>query len=97
MTAINWAEYFDDNDNVYYEGASPFTTEPDGAPDIYFRIRQRLRSGVVEWYADHDAELGGETGETWPSFYMAQEACEKVYSQIVATESEAELCAEIDK
>ena len=88
MAAIRWDEDFDDNDNSIWVGASPFTadSDPEAVPDIYWRLRQRLANNRIEWYADHDAELGGETGEWWESLEEASAACQTAHDNIIATE-----------
>lgn len=87
-TDILWDEFFDDDDNVFVEGMSVYTTDqdPDAAPDLSWRIRQRLRRGKIEWYACHDSELGGETGETWETLGDAKAAIQKQHNEIIRQE-----------
>lgn len=88
MSAIRWEEEFDDDDNSVWAGASPYCadSDPDAAPDIYWRLKQRLRNNAVEWYAAHDAELGGETGDSWSTLDDAKAACQEAHDNIIATE-----------
>lgn len=82
MSEIEWNEDFDDEDNSYWEGLSPYTTETDEPPNLHWRIRQRLSSNRIEWYADHDSELGGQ-GEFWLSLEEAQAACQLAHDAII--------------
>lgn len=84
MSAIRWNEEFDDDDNSVWTGASPYTTDsdPGAAPDVYWRLKQRLRNNAVEWYSAHDAELGGETGESWSTLDGAKAACQEAHDNI---------------
>lgn len=88
MAAISWCEEFDDDDNSIWTGASPFTTDsdPDAAPDLYWRLKQRLVGNRIEWYAAHDAELGGETGDTWDTVEAAKAAMQEAHDRIIVTE-----------
>ena len=88
MAAITWDEDFDDNDNSIWVGASPYTTDsdPEAVPDVYWRLKQRLVSNRIEWYADNDAELGGKTGETWQTIEEAKSACQSAHNHILVTE-----------
>lgn len=88
MSAINWNEEFDDNDNSIWVGASPYCadSDPAAAPDIYWRLKQRLSNNRIEWYAAHDSELGGETGDFWLSLDEAKKACQESHDHIIVTE-----------
>lgn len=88
MAAIEWTEDWDDNDNSIWEAQSPYTTEsgPDAVPDIYWRLKQRLTGGKIEWYACHDAELGGETGDVWDTIEEAKAETQKAHDHILVSE-----------
>jgi hypothetical protein len=88
MSMIRWEEEFDDNDNSIWVGASPYVSEsdPDAAPDIYWRLKQRLTGNQIEWFASHDSELGGETGDSWSTLSEAKAACQSGHDFIIATE-----------
>ncbi len=89
MSEINWEEEFGDEGNSIWFGASPFTTDSDplACPDVYWRLKQRLRENEIEWYAAHDSELGGETGGAWLSLEEAKSECQRYHDYIIATES----------
>lgn len=84
MVSINWHDERDDDDNTVWVGASPYT---DGGDAIYWRLKQRLRGNRIEWYAAHDAELGGETGDSWLCVDDAKDACQKAHEEIIAREA----------
>jgi hypothetical protein len=79
-----WTELFDDNDNAYYEAASPY--HDDGSPFMW-RLRQRLVAGEIEWYEDHDSELMDSSGPAfWPSIEDAKVAIAAAHENIIQTE-----------
>ena len=88
MAAIEWRVETDDDDNSYWEGASPYTSDsdPDAVPDIFWRLRQRLFRNVIWWYTDSDAELGGETGDCWVSLDAAKLATQKAHDHVISCE-----------
>lgn len=92
MAQIEWVEDWDDNDNSFWEGLSPYTTDsdPEAVPDVKWRLRQRLENNQIEWYADHDAELSGVTDETWISLEGAKAVCQQYHDQIITAEAEVE-------
>lgn len=77
-------EELDDDDNTYWEFASPYTIDDDKI--IWFRVRQRLSSNRIEWYADHDAELGGKTGDFWLTIDDAKRDIKKAFDNILRSE-----------
>lgn len=81
---IAWHDELDDDDNTYWEGMSPFCTDtdPDAAPDVKWRLRQALTDNRIWWYACHDAELGGKTGDTWLTIEEAKAACQEGHDNI---------------
>jgi len=92
MSDIYWQEDLDDDDNTVWTGLSPYSTsgDPDAGPDVYWRLSQRLRDNKIEWYANHDSELGGETGDVWLTADDAKAACQKCHDHIISTECEDE-------
>ena len=78
-TPIAWSNVLDDNDNTVWEGPSPYHDE--GSPFLW-RLRQKLEGDGVVWYADHDAELGGE-GEEWRTLNEAKVTCQASHDSIL--------------
>lgn len=91
MAAINWTEDFDRDDNSIWEGLSPYTTDsdPEAVPDIYWRLKQRVAENRIEWYADHDSELGGKTGDSWLTLDEAKAACQAGHDNILVEFADA--------
>lgn len=85
---IDWIEMTDDDENSYLEGMSPYTgdSDPCAVPDIAWRLRQRLFDNRIVWYADHDGELGGETGDAWDSLEDAKAEIQVAHDHILRTE-----------
>lgn len=86
---INWIEDFDDNDNTYWFGQSPYGTDPETGDgiDLFWRIKQRLVSDKIEWYSCHDSELGGEDGSTWSTPEEAKAEIQQSHDRIILQES----------
>ena len=82
---INWEEDWDNNDNSFWVGASPYCTDVDGPADIYWRLRQMLFGNKIEWYTDHDYELG-QRGEAWSTIEEAKAAIQKQHDEIILSE-----------
>lgn len=74
-----WHQKFDDHGNEWWEAHSPYYC--DRAP-LFWRLKQRLCDNRIEWYADHDAELGGD-GETWTSLEEAKAAVEQAHRNVL--------------
>ena len=75
---LHWHENHDDAGNSYWEAAAPYSSDGESV-DIHWRIRQKIESNIIIWYADHDAELlppssGDET--EWEFLSNAQRAIE---------------------
>lgn len=51
---LTWVEELDENDNSSWVACSAFAD--DGSPFMW-RLRQRLVSNRVEWYAAHDEDI----------------------------------------
>jgi hypothetical protein len=79
MAAILWCEELDESDNTFYEGPSPYHNK---TTPILWRLRKRLWANKIEWYADHDGELGGRTGE-WDSLNDAQVATQDDHNTVL--------------
>lgn len=48
----------------------------------YWRLKQRLVGNRIEWYACHDGELGGETGDVWNTIDEAKAATQEAHDHI---------------
>ena len=86
MAAIDWYEELDADGNSVWVGASPFSSDVDSGPKIYWRLRQRLSNNRIEWFASHDSELGGDTGDFWLTLEEAKSACQEGHDNIIAME-----------
>ncbi len=86
MSAIDWQEDFDDDDNSIWCGCSPYTTDADGPPNVYWRLKQRLRDNKIEWYEAHDSELLPDPRfpECWPDIEAAKAAVQLAHDGILA-------------
>jgi hypothetical protein len=81
--SIDWQPDYDDYDAVSWEGDSPFA-DHHGEDCFKWRVRRRDNGTRVEWYADHDAECGGETGEFWLTLDEAKAAIQAQHDAIIA-------------
>ena len=73
----NWHKDIDNFDNDMWLLYSPYHDE--GTP-FEFRLYQRYVDNRVEWYCNHDAELG-DNEDFWFDLKTAKEAIEKCYDQ----------------
>ena len=79
--AIRWVRESDEEDNDEWFGHGPY------ADDFDWRLRQRLANNRIEWYADHDAELGGDCrGELWLNLAAAKAAVQVVHDEVLAVD-----------
>ena len=79
MSQINWVEDWDDNDNTYWEGASPYVDEA-----FYWRLCQWLQDNRIVWIDNSDNELVGDgVGEFWPTLDEAKAACQEAHDKIL--------------
>lgn len=85
MADIAWREEFDEHDNSIWEGPSPYTPHEDDPPFVW-RLQLRLVGNNPQWYAIHDHELGGETGDTWETIEEAKAACYEAHNRIISDE-----------
>lgn len=93
MSAINWQETWDDDDNSIWEGLSPFTTDsdPEAGPNVYWRLKQEVFGNKIQWYQAHDAELGGvDHHQTWATLDEAKSDCQKAHDNILLTEESSQ-------
>lgn len=54
MNELNWEEYYDDNDNMYWEAVG-ISDEHSGT--YVYRIRQKLKNNRILFVEDSDEEL----------------------------------------
>lgn len=59
---VKWEKLTDDDNNTFLEADSPYH---DSGISFRWRLRKKLANDRIEWYADHDAELGGNDCGWW--------------------------------
>lgn len=98
MKKITWDKEYDDDDNTIWVAASPYTDE-DGAPEFFWRLKQRLRDDKIEWYEAHDAELLNipEWGEIWTDLDKAKCYIETEHDKIFADSLQEDVKEKIEE
>lgn len=79
---IKWEMSFDENDMPMWEASSPYALEEDCCA-LQWRLKQRRVLNRVQWFEAHDAELLGDTIQTWSKLREAKQAIEQAHREIV--------------